>query len=86
MLVIIQKYYVMATDGLRASDTRQVYLKTYSQADLTKFPSRQDFVEALVLAFSKDNNVKQWCCCLKDHENGGKHYHVCDQTGTTAVG
>ena len=66
----------MATDGLRARDTRQVYLITYSQADLTKFPSRQDFAEALVLAFSKDNNVIQWCCCLEDRENGGMHYHV----------
>lgn len=66
----------MATDSLGARDTRQVYLVTYSQADLVKFPSRKEFADALVLAFSKDNNVIQWCCCLEDHEDGGKHYHV----------
>ncbi len=65
----------MAIDSLRARDTRQVYLLMHSQADLTTFPSRQDFAEALVLVFSKDN-VIQWCCCLEDHENGGMHYHV----------
>ena len=66
----------MATVSLGVRDTRQVYLVTYSQADLVKFPSRKQFAEALVLAFSKDNNVIQWCCCLENHEDGGKHYHV----------
>lgn len=65
----------MATDSLGARDIRQVYLVTYSQADLVKFPSRKEFANALVLAFGKDN-VIQWCCCIEDHEDGGKHYHV----------
>ena len=69
-------YYQMATDSLGARDSRQVYLVTYSQADLVKYPSRREFADALVLVFSKDNNVIQWCCCLEDHENVGKHYHV----------
>ena len=50
----------MPTDGLRAPDTRHVYVITYSKADISKFPFRQDFAEPLVLAFSKDNNVIQW--------------------------
>ena len=44
----------MPTDGLRAPDTRHAYVITYSKADISKFPFRQDFAEALVLAFSKD--------------------------------
>jgi hypothetical protein len=60
VIVISQKYYPMPTDGLRAPDTRHVYVITYSKADISKFPFRQDFAEALVLAFSKDNNVIQW--------------------------
>ena len=58
--VISQKYYLIPTDGLRAPDTRHVYVITYSKADISKFPLRQDFAEALVLAFSNDNNVIQW--------------------------
>ncbi len=60
VIVISQKYYLIPTDGLRAPDTRHVYVITYSKADISKFPFRQDFAEALVLAFSMDNNVIQW--------------------------
>jgi hypothetical protein len=66
----------MASGSIGPRDNRLVYLVTYSQADLTKFSSREEFAEALVLAFSKDNNIIQWCCCLEDHKDGGKHYHV----------
>ena len=77
-------YYEMATDSLGARDTRQVYLVTYSQADLEKFPSRKEFADALVFAFSKDNNVIQWCCCLEDHEDGGEALSCCYKTGKKA--
>ena len=60
VIVISQKYYLIPTDGLRAPDTRHVYVITYSKADISKFPLRQDFAEALVLAFSNNNNVIQW--------------------------
>ena len=38
----------MVTDSLGVRDIRQVYLVTYSQADLVKFPSRKEFADALV--------------------------------------
>ena len=66
----------MATESIRARDNRLVYLITYSQADLNKFSSRLEFAEALVVAFSHSNHVLQWCCCLEDHEDGGKQYHL----------
>ena len=66
----------MVNQSIRARDNRLVYLITYSQANLNKFSSREEFAEALVLAFSNENNVMQWCCCLEDHEDGGKHYHM----------
>ncbi|CAB4025217.1 Hypothetical predicted protein [Paramuricea clavata] len=49
----------MASGCIGPQDNRLVYLVTYSQADLTKFSSREEFAEALVLAFSKDNSVIQ---------------------------
>ena len=58
---------------------RYVYLITYSQADLTKFPTRASFANVVKEAFieSGDNNrVLQWCCCVENHETTGKHYHV----------
>ena len=66
----------MANESIRARDNRLVYLITYSQANLNKCSSREEFAEALVLAFSNGNNVMQWCCCLEDHEDGEKHYHM----------
>jgi hypothetical protein len=48
----------------------------YSQADVAKFSSRTEFANAVVLGFGRNNNVIQWCCCLEDHEDGGKHYHL----------
>ena len=66
VIVISQKYYLIPTDGLRAPDSRHVYVITYSKADISKFPLRQDFAEALVLAFSKDNNVIQWLYIMRN--------------------
>ncbi len=51
VIVISQKFYPMPTDGLRAPDTRHVYLITYSKVDKSKFPSRQDFAEDFTSRF-----------------------------------
>ena len=67
------------TDDLEPHQARSTYLITYSQADLEKVPSRQDFAQILVDAFNqhnKFNRVTQWACSKERHKNGGYHYHM----------
>ena len=46
---------------LSESAVRQVYLVTYSKADLEKFPTQSSFAEAVVCSFNGANaNVSQW--------------------------
>ena len=69
----------LSEDSLLRSDPRSVYLVTYSQADITKFPTRENFASAVVYAFSQlqgKGRVVQWCCCREKHKNGGEHYHL----------
>ena len=60
---------------------RQIYLITYSQADLSLVPTREAF-SALVLDWFKNahpcsaTTVLQWVCCREPHVNGGVHYHM----------
>ena len=54
---------------------RQVYLITYSQRDLQKFPTQQSFAEAVVSSFSGSNaNIVQWVCSKQAHKNKGYHH------------
>jgi len=64
--------------ALRNHQARQVYLITYSQANLEAFPSRERFAEAVVEAFTTQTpaSVTQWACSKENHENGGQHYHM----------
>ena len=57
---------------------RQVYLVTYSQANLEQFPTRRSFAQAVVTSFWKVNSrVLQWACCRESHTlSGGYHYHT----------
>ena len=58
---------------------RRSYLVTYSQADLVRFPTRKHFGKIIKASFNAGSakvKVSQWACCLEDHENNGKHYHV----------
>ena len=61
---------------------RSVYLLTYSQADLSIFPDRQSFTDAVCEAVSNckgpkpKSKVVQWSCCQENHKKGGKHYHM----------
>lgn len=54
---------------------------TYSQANLTKFPTRQSFGLAIKQAFENDKSkvrVEHWAACLENHpQTGGVHYHCC---------
>ena len=58
-------------------DVRQVYLLTYSKANLCAFPTRMSFPEAVVASFSgKESSIIQWVCCRESHKNDGLHYHM----------
>ena len=66
-----------AESQLKGRHLRQVYLLTYSQADVNKFPTRKSFAQSGVSAFSALNNNIQWCCSQEPHVCGGIHYHIC---------
>ena len=56
---------------------RSVYLITYSQADMTIFPTRQSFADAVIEGFdSPALKVEQWVCCKEQHQTKGEHYHM----------
>lgn len=57
---------------------RQVYLVTYSRANLEKFPSRESFALTVVHAFALGSkiSVMQWACCREPHKEIGLHYHL----------
>ena len=62
---------------LGSREVRQVYLVTYSQADLSKFPTRTSFAEAVVKSFTTTTtSVLHWCCSKKPHKRSGNHYHI----------
>lgn len=66
------------TESLNVNAVRSVYLVTYSQADLEKFPTRSEFASAVVNSFSTGTAiVLQWCCSREPHQNSGVHYHMC---------
>lgn len=60
--------------------TRQSFLLTYSRADLTRFPTREGFAQAVVEAFNSGNaraKVDYWVCAREPHElTTGFHYHM----------
>ena len=50
-------------DEMGRRDLRRVYLITYSQADVERFPTKNSFAVAVLVAFSRTNSkVIQWCC------------------------
>ena len=56
---------------------RQVYLITYSQADVVRFPTRRDFTDIVIRSFDGcPGQIVQWCCCLEEHRDEGWHYHM----------
>lgn len=59
------------------SDQRQVYLVTYSRADLEKVKTREDFADIWVRAFGREV-VQQWACCCEKHKEEPQqvHFHL----------
>jgi len=57
---------------------RRQYLVTYSQADATKFSTRESFAKMLEEEFNAGSSavkVEYWACCSEKHQNNGFHYH-----------
>jgi hypothetical protein len=54
---------------------------TYSQAGLSKFPTRESFGQQVVAYFNEGSGkveVQHWAYCLEPHEiTSGLHYHLC---------
>ena len=64
-------------EGLSSKAVRQVYLITYSQAELQKFPTRLSFARATLYSFSETPaTVRYWSCSRERHQNSGFHYHM----------
>ena len=60
-------------------DSRRVFLLTYSQADLDRFPTCKEFSDTVIAAFEKvksSRKVKEWACCQEKHVENGVHYHM----------
>jgi len=56
---------------------RQIYLVTYSQADVLKVPSRESFANIVSGEFNRnDQVVEQWCVSAELHRTAGVHYHL----------
>ncbi|XP_072021057.1 uncharacterized protein [Amphiura filiformis] len=67
----------MATNELNPRQVRTVYLITYSRADVTQFPTRTSFSNAVLAAFARTpSQVLQWVCAQEEHADGGLHYHM----------
>jgi hypothetical protein len=70
--------------ALGERQTRHVYLITYSQADVGKIANCQAFADCIFETFSQSqgnqkdntNHPEHWSCCMADHRDGGKHYHL----------
>ena len=66
-----------STTNVSAPHVRQVYLITYSQANLEHFPTRRSFAECVVETFNVTGaGVMQWACCREEHRDEGEHYHL----------
>ena len=59
---------------------RSVYLVTYSQADMAKFPTRKNFANEVVKYFQSTKvKVLHWLCCnscIREHEGNMQHFHL----------
>ena len=68
----------MIMAALSNRTVRQVYLITYSQADVERF-SRESFARAVTRAFEAVATaiIAQWACCIEWHKDEGVHFHMC---------
>ena len=60
-------------------ENKDAFLITYSQADIRKVLSCLRFSEIILEAFnsaSSSRRIVQWACCMEEHADGSKHYHL----------
>ena len=59
---------------------------THRKANITKFPTRETFADAVVNSFTLSGKVtlKHWTCCFADNLGPALSY-VCQVTGTYEV-
>ena len=61
-------------------NSRSVYLVTYSQANMSIVPNREQFADIVVEAFDETgtgtNKVTQWVYSQEPHADGNPHYHM----------
>ena len=56
---------------------RQVFLITYSQADVVKVNDRKKFAEFVCAEFNREDDVvEKWVVSAEIHRQGGFHYHM----------
>ena len=57
-------------DKIDVRSVRKLYLITYSQADVVRFPPRQSFVEAVLYSFyDTPDKIMHWSCCTEERKN-----------------
>ena len=61
--------------ALERNDPQRVYLVTYSNANMNKFPTRKAFAYAVVREFG-GANVLYFACSKELHQSGESHYHL----------
>lgn len=78
---------VPACQVVKPTNARQIYLITYSQADLSLAPTREAFSTFVLEAFENADpcsisTVLQWVCSKETHTSGGMHYHMAVKLGS----
>ncbi len=78
---MLARYYVVdpnMAEKMNSRSFRQVYLITYSKANLDLFPNRKSFSDAVADAFTTATTAKlvQWVCSRELHADGASHYHM----------
>ena len=62
---------------------REVYLVTYSRADVVKVQDRKRFAEIVCSEFNRDDDVVQkWVCSAEMHRKEGFHFHLAIKLNT----
>ena len=64
------KFNLSDYGSLDSQTQRMVYIITYSQADTSKFPTRESFSEAVIEAWKFFGiNILHWVECIETHAN-----------------
>ena len=72
---ISQVKHILYQAGMAKNNPQRVYLITYSNLNVQKFPTRESFGRACATAFG-GNKVLYFACSKEEHQSGQQHYHV----------